>query len=166
MKRDKTTIDDILRRHLKSASKEEVESAGAEVFNRLRDELQDAMNKFTLVYRRGIDEPVREPDPEWSLSAYDHYVLMAVSLLRGEGDLVDVLHKADELAAKKWLGPIPCALDRLETTGLIQFWDDTLHRKPDGRPVERYKITPRGERALAAANKAAERVREDLEDLI
>jgi hypothetical protein len=168
MKRDKATIDDILRRHLKSASKEEVESAGAEVFNRLRDELQDAMNKFTLVYRQGIDEPIPEPEPELlPLQLYDHFVLLAVSLLRGEGDVLEVLNKVNELAAKVlWPGSVCSALGRLERTDLIQSRDDTLRTTPDGQPVERYKITPRGERALASANMAAERVREDLEDLI
>lgn len=167
MKRDKRRIDEVLRRYLPSASQEEVESAGAEVLHRLRDDLPDAINKFTLVYRQGVDEPIPEPREFESLREYDWFVLRAVSLLRGEGDVADVLEKTAELTLKKGLpSAVVVALNQLQHLGLIESREDPSHTSRFGEPMDRYKITPYGERALAAANLAAEQVRGHLEDLI
>ena len=100
MKRDKRTIDEILRRGLRSASQQEVESSGAEVFDRLRNEFQEAINEFTLVYRPGIDKPVPEPEPELKPLRPDAYALLTAVKLLGEGDENDILEKASELASK------------------------------------------------------------------
>jgi DNA-binding MarR family transcriptional regulator len=167
MKRDKRTIDEILKRYLPSASQEEVESAGAEVLQRLRDDLPDAINKFTLVYRRGVDEPIAEPREFESLREYDWLVLRAVSLLGGEGDIVDVLEKTAELTLKERApSAVAVALNKLQHLGLIESREDPSNTNRFGETMDRYTITPYGERALAAANLAAEQVRGHLEDLI
>jgi hypothetical protein len=163
MKRDKRTIDEILRRGLKSASQQEVESSGAEVFDRLRNEFQDAINEFTLVYRPGIDKPVPEPEPELKPLRHNEYALLTAVKLLGEADEDHILEKASELASKELMFGL-ISLLRLRDAGLVISYPPA----PPGEIVvdARYKISPRGERALALGNMAEERVRGHLEDLI
>jgi hypothetical protein len=137
MKRDKRTIDEILRQYLPSASQEEVQSAGEAVLLRLHEELQHGIEQF------------KYPEPEVTLGPYEQLALAAVSLLRGQASSYTALQKAGELAGRDVpVFSFGLAFRRLEKLDLIQTSVETL--PSDGRQ-ERVRITPRGERALAAA---------------
>jgi len=153
MKRDKRTIDEILRQYLPSAPQEEVASAGETVLLRLQEEMQDGIEKF------------KYPEPELNLRPYEQLALVAISLLRGQGDGVHVFDKADELAGRHVpAAPFIFALARLEKLGLIEKSGGGTPKKPQ---PELYGLTPRGKRALAAARVTLEEgLRGYLEDLI
>jgi hypothetical protein len=156
MKRDKRSIDEILRHYLPAASTDEVEAAGEAVLLRLQEEMEDRIEDF------------KYPEPEIRLRPYEQLMLAAVSLLRGEGHELNVLDTARELASRR-ISVIGCAvaMRRLRQQGLIETYMVTLPGQSGNAKVSRFRTTPRGERALAAAGVMVERcVPGYLQDLV
>ena len=107
-----------------------------------------------ILRRQGLSatpERVAPPADETKpLKEFDQYVLTAIYLLRGEGYVVSITGKVDEMTGKKNLIAYTfAALDRLERRGLIES------RKDAAGPREYYKVTLPGERVLASCKGAA-----------
>jgi hypothetical protein len=151
MKRDKRTIDEIFRQYLPAVSEEEVTSAGEAVLLRLQEEMQDGIEEF------------KYPEPEFKLRKYESLLLVAVSLHHDQGYFLQVCDKAAELAGRRLPSiPLGIAFARLQEKYLIEEW-----WKETPKLSGKYRLTPRGERALAEARVLVEeRLPGRLEDLI
>jgi hypothetical protein len=151
MEHDKRTIDEIVRQCLPPVSEEEVTLAGEAVLLRLQEEMQDGIEEF------------KYPEPEFKLRKYDPLLLVAISLYHDQGYFLQVCDKANELAGRRLPSiPLGIAFARLQKKGLIEEW-----WKETPKLSGKYRLTPRGERALAAARVVVEeRIPGQLEDLI
>lgn len=107
MKREKKNIDDILKRHLPSASREDVESARGRVLDRLRQSLA------------GIETA---PDAVKRLRLIDEEVRTAIRMLEGKVTLHHVWTVVNELADEpREIHDISLSIGRLGRKGLISI---------------------------------------------
>jgi PadR family transcriptional regulator PadR len=96
------------------------------------------------------DAPVR------SLQPFDQLVLTAVYLLQGQGHAVNIAEKVGEMSeTRALLGSILMSLDRLEEQHLVSSWVDESGNEPAGKARRYFRVTLRGERALACAKETS-----------
>jgi hypothetical protein len=122
MKRDKKNMDEILKKHLSSASKEQVEAAKARALERLREERGEQIREFDKAAESGTSMP----DIVGKLRELDEVVLTAVKML-GKGDFNGMLGIVNQLRME------PADLDDITMS---------LHRLDRAKKVSLRKLFP------------------------
>src|SRR5438067_508290 len=159
MKRDDMDIDEILKRYLPRAPQEEVEAAGEQVLERIR-----AMRfPSASAMPDAAEQPKAEAKAQW-LPKFDRAVLAAVDEMQGQGRAVTITRKVEELLEERMVSgsAVFVILLLLERRGLVS----SSPIDPDNPALDRryFQITAAGRETLAAANAAATRFINPLED--
>lgn len=140
-------ISAFMKRYVKAMPPEEMDAACERNLQRL----QATVEAMKEAQAKAEEEPIEKLRP------FEHLVLTAAYLLRGEGYTITILHKMNEMSQKETnLGSLYVALDRLEDRGLVKTWlaDPTPER--GGRRKRFVAVTAKGERALAHAREYQE----------
>lgn len=118
MKRKKIEIDEILKRHLPRMSDEQIEKAGAEVWQRLQEHFQKSPEDFN--FGRPDDSPAGKAIRR--LREIDGLVLRAIQILEDKADMIKIFSIVNELGEEPVdLDNISMSLKRLDKNGAISL---------------------------------------------
>jgi hypothetical protein len=165
MKRDKRNTEGILKQILPTASSEEIESACNRVLSQLHEAMPERVESFR--FERAGKKNTEAPRPIQSLKPFDALVLLAVYLVPGEPNRINIYGKVCESWPKRvHMATMFTSLDKLEERGFVSQFEGAPSKDPTGQMRVRpgYQLTPQGERALAEARTAAQEVTGTLED--
>jgi hypothetical protein len=114
MRRKKMDIDEILKRHLPSVSKEEVEASSARVLQRLHEGIGDEIREFNTGQLTPASRAIRR------LKWIDLLVLQAIEIMEGKADLGEISGIVNELADEPVsVEDVSLSIGRLDRKGVI-----------------------------------------------